>query len=301
MNEILDEVKTDYYMNVREFPGGGFEAVIKVVKPLKAEQMAAHMEGVSYADACREKGESSRSGFPIYPKREEEEISEFDRLRNHKRAVRRAAQGIRWLCKVMQADRLFTLTYRENQTDREQARADFKRFLRLVRSGWRGQVGVPNWQYVAVLEQQGRGAYHIHCAVKGWQRVSFLRRAWYKALGGTGDESGEKTPGNVDVTNPDKGRWGAVRREWKANKLAGYLTKYLSKTFDIDATEKRRYWHAADIKPPEKQRHWIGGFSMSEAIKSAWKMLELHVGVTTDCYMWVSRQNDVFWISGESS
>jgi hypothetical protein len=54
----------------------------------------------------------------------EEQTPEFEAQQNHNRAVRRAKQNIRWLCKTMQADRLFTLTYRENQTDREQVRAD---------------------------------------------------------------------------------------------------------------------------------------------------------------------------------
>ncbi|MCL2875461.1 MAG: hypothetical protein FWF12_04025 [Betaproteobacteria bacterium] len=291
MSEILIDQERNYYINLREFPSGEFEAVLKVVRPF--------FNDVDSIQACMD-GCATNSAW-MYPRIErEEEDAEEKAQRNHARAVRRARQNIRWLCKTMQADRLFTLTYRENQTDRDQVRADFQKFLRLVRSGWRGTDGVPDWQYVAVLEKQERGAYHIHCAVKGYQRVKFLRAAWYKALGGSGFESGSSTPGNVDVTNPDRKRWGHTGREWKSNKLASYLTKYLAKTFDSSTSEKKRYWHVRDLKSPVVQKHWLGGASMPEAIKSAWSMLDLSCGITVDCSMWISSQNDVCWIAGGS-
>lgn len=159
-------------------------------------------------------------------------------------------------------------------------------------------AGVPDWQYVAVLERQQRGAYHIHCAVKGWQRIKFLRACWYKALGGTGDETGENTPGAVNVTNPDKKKWGHTGKQWKVNKLSGYLTKYLSKTFDQSAEEKKRYWHNRDLKPPTKQRFWIGGAGIVSAIQEVVELLELHCGMGPDFNMWLSTSNDSFWISG---
>ena len=292
--EFSQAAERNYYLNLREFKNGEFEAVVKTVRPMQMEQLKRNFQncGAVSAAAAVEKARRLEN---------DPESGEIERKANHNRAVRRAKQNIRWLCKVMEADRLFTLTYRANQTDREQARADFSKFLRLVRSGWRGVVGVPNWQYVAVLERQDRGAYHIHCAVKGFQRIKFLRAAWFKALGGSGDEAGEQTPGNVDVTNPDKARWGHTGREWKVNKLAGYLTKYLAKTFDETTSEKKRYWHVKDLKAPAKQRHWIGGASMTDAIHGAWSMLQLHVGVTVDCTMWVSDSNDCFWIGGGGS
>jgi len=293
MDEILEQTEKNYYLNLREFSSGEFEAVLKVVRPFKQEMMEASMAGACTNSAWMYPSFKTVSG--IEPSREEVEAKA---QQNHSRAVRRAKQNIRWLCKVMDADRLFTLSYRANVMDREQVREDFKRFLRLVRHGWRGQDGIPEWQYVAVLEQQERGAFHIHCAVKGFQRIKFLRACWYKALGGIGQETGSETPGAVNVTSPDKKKWGHTGRYWKVNKLAGYLTKYLAKTFDLTALEKKRYWHTKDLKSPVKQRFWIGGLSMSEAIRSAWSMLRLHVGVDVDCSMWVSSSNDVFWIAG---
>jgi hypothetical protein len=201
----------------------------------------------------------------------------------------------------MKADRLFTLTYRRNEQDRETVKADFKRFLRLVKKGWKGQAGYPNWRYVAVLEQQDRGAFHIHCAVQGWQRISFLRAAWYKALGGQGNETGEGTPGAVNVTNPDKAKWGHTGRQWKSRKLAGYLTKYLAKTFDENATEKKRYWHAKDIAEPVVQRFIIGAVSIVEAIVESVEMLKFHVGLKGGFDHWLSTSQDSYWLAGECS
>jgi len=287
-NIIPEETDKSYYLNLREFASGEFEAVLKVVRPMQSEMMEASMNGSL----------TNTAWMHIKPAAKEEENPEAKAQQNYNRAVRRAKQNIRWLCKAMDADRLFTLTYREDQNDREQARADFTRFLRLVRSGWRGEVGVPNWQYVAVLEKQQRGAFHIHCAVKGFQRIKFLRKCWYKALACDPDVSGEHTPGSVNVTNPDKSRWGHTGRQWKVNKLAGYLTKYLTKTFDETATEKRRYWHCKDVIQPKKQRFWVTGNTMLEAIKSTVELLSFHVGLGNTFTHWLSIQNDSYWIAG---
>lgn len=287
------DLDRQYYLNVREFPSGRFEAVLKTVRPMQIEEAKQRFQSA---------GAVSLSAQVLKSRMAESDPEGVESLRcaNVARAVRRASQNIRWLCMMMESDRLFTLTYRENQLDRDQTRVDFQRFLRLVRSGWRGQVGIPDWRYVAVLEQQERGAFHIHCAVSGWQRVSFLRKAWYKALGGTGYETGDSTPGQVNVTNPDRSRWGHTGREWRVNRLARYLTKYLSKTFDSSTHEKRRYWKSIALKSPVRVRHWVAAFSMSDAIKSAWSTLELDVGLTADCYVWLSPQNDTFFISGGS-
>lgn len=293
MDEILDHVEPNYYLNLREFPSG-YEAILKTVKPMKMEALNGSLNSRHYKNA----DEVSLATRPFNSVQSDDDDSEFKQSQNYNRAIRRARQNIRWLCKTMDADRLFTLTYRENQTDREQTRADFKKFLRLVRSGWRGQVGISDWRYVAVLEKQDRGAYHIHCAVRGYQRIKFLRAAWYKALGGSGLESGADTPGAVNVTNPDKARWGHTGREWRTNKLSAYLTKYLSKTFEITDAEKRRYWHARDLHTPTVQRFWLGSHNIVQAIKSTVSLLGLHVGIRPDFSMWLSTQEDSFWISG---
>lgn len=287
MDWILDERERVYYLNLREFASGAFEAVIKTVRPMQMDQIKRQYEshGAISASASVERARKAET---------DPEAAEFDRQANHRRAVRRAKQNIRWLCKVLEADRLFTLTYRENIQDREQVKSDFKRFLRLVRARF------PKWAYVAVLEKQERGAFHIHCAVKGWQYVSFLRECWHKALGCPGTMSKEQSPGNVDVTRPDK-RFGNPGRQWKTEKLAGYICKYLHKTFDEDTSEKNRYWRAKDLHVPAKQRFWIGAQNIIDAIYETRDLLRLHVGLKPGYDMWLSDTEDSFWMAGRGS
>lgn len=284
MSEILIEQSKNYYLTVRQFSSGSFEAVMKLVKPMSSEYTEALVDGLPVSSPW-----DRPVGFTKELTQAEQDAKD---AASHARSVRRAKQSIRWLCKSMQADRLFTLTYRKNEEDREQVRADFQEFLRLVRKR------IPAWQYVAVLEKQDRGAYHIHCAVKGWQQISYLRKCWYVALGGAGDETGENTPGQVDVTSPQK-KWGGGGREWKSEKLAGYITKYIAKTFDQALSEKRRYWSSRGIQKPEPRRMWVGGSNIFDAIKSCLGTLYFDVGLEgVDFNWWLSTKNDVLWIAG---
>jgi hypothetical protein len=300
MNEILDQNAGDYYLNLREFKDGTVEAVVKVIRPLHGDVIRGSTDGLSYAAGCKALGiSSSTSTHNRYVTKKE--LSDGQKELNQSRSVRRAKQGIRWLCKQFKADRLFTLSYRRNEQNRDIVKKQFTRFVRLVRQGWKGQEGIKDWQFVAVLEKQERGAYHVHCAVHGWQKITFLRAAWYKALGGQGNETGEGTPGQVDVTNPDRAKWGHTGRQWKARKLSAYLTKYLQKTFDIETDEKKRYWHTQDIKKPENQRFILSALGIVSAIQESVNLLAFHVGLKSGFDMWLSSHEDCFWLSGESS
>lgn len=143
------------------------------------------------------------------------------------RAARRAKKRIRALCLALGCDHMLTLTYRENMVDRERAKADWKRFVRLVQSRY------PQWAYVVVIEAQERGALHFHAAVVGWQAVKFLRRCWHAVVG--------QDMGNIHVRGP-KRRWGVGGAEWHSGKLASYISKYLGKNVDSCESWAKRYW-----------------------------------------------------------
>lgn len=303
MEMILpEEISRDYYINLKTFVNGSIEALVKVVKPMKQEMMQA--------EACYSPGM-----LPLRHRSADltEEEQEAKLKENWLRSVRRAKQNVRWLCKQMEADRLFTLTYRENVQDREKVKADFTRFLRLVRNGGfryvnrKGQLvkwhGDKNWRYVAVLERQDRGALHIHCAVQGWQRIEMLRAAWYCALGAAHDAAGADTPGQVNVTSP-RADDGQKKRQWKTSRLASYISKYMEKTFEDALAEKKRYWRSKDLQAPVKTRVWLCATNMEEAIKESWAYCQK---VYAACcgqglgglFTWINDDNTAFWLAAD--
>lgn len=275
MDCILEQVSPSYYMNIREFANKTVEAVVTAIRPMQMDTAKKRYE------------EFWGFGLSAEPK----ELTDEERQANWNRSVRRARQNIRFLCKQLGADRLFTLTYRENVQDREQVKADFTRFIRMVR------LLIPGWQYVAVLERQDRGAYHIHCAVRGFQKIKILRSCWYRALGARPDATGADTPGQIDVTSP-RARWGATQRQWDTNKLASYISKYLHKTFDETASEKKRYWTAKGLKLPVKHRIWMGAQNVWDMVKEAYGILDTFHGLQPDFGMWLSSDLCNFWIGG---
>lgn len=211
-------------------------------------------------------------------------------LDNRSRAIRRARQQVRFHCRMLECDHLVTLTYRENMEDVERLQRDWKEFCRLVRKER------PLWQFVACREKQDRGAYHLHIAVRGRQDINLLRRCWYRALGGAGNEMGENTPGAVNVRGPSK-RFGTKTNEWKASKLAGYMTKYLHKAFEeLDSMSSKRYWHSRGIEKPETLRVWLSSSSFEDAVKDTHKLLRAE-GLRIRS-LWASEGYDCIWMTG---
>ena len=142
-------------------------------------------------------------------------------LSNRERSARRAKTQVRRLVKSKNLDTMLTLTYQENMTDRARMARDFDVFMKRIRRIF------PAFEYVCVFEEQQRGAWHAHIAVKRVlshylhkgalvKSYDLLRAVWRAVVG----------KGNVDVSR--------ARRHSQRNisKLASYLTKYLAKTFE---------------------------------------------------------------------
>ncbi|VVE74045.1 bacteriophage-related protein [Pandoraea anapnoica] len=160
-------------------------------------------------------------------KRGESEKKEDNRLV----AAKRAKREVRLRCKSMQADRMITLTYRENMQDKERLKRDYDKLRRRL-----GKLQY--YQYIAVPERQKRGAWHIHIAVRGRQNYRVLRSIWRSIVGADN--------GNVDVRNP-------FRQKGLRHKLAGYLGKYITKDFAEHKMNEKRYWTSKGITVPERQ------------------------------------------------
>ena len=156
--------------------------------------------------------------------------SSAQRTQNEDRAVRRAKSRLRQLILSANLTHLLTLTYRENVTDFKRAADDLNRFVRKMK------VNLPEWLYVAVAEQQERGAWHWHLAVRGRQNVDLLRRLWREIVG----------EGNIDVSAP-KGN-----RKDQRLYLVQYLGKYLVKAFATGDRKlnKHRFRSSRNIQVP---------------------------------------------------
>jgi hypothetical protein len=154
-----------------------------------------------------------------------EEMSEVD----IERSLRRAKANVRRKVMASGADHLLTLTYRENLTDEVQAWHDWSKFIRIIRK----ELG--EFKHIVVAEKQKRGAIHFHAAVVGYQDVRLIRKVWLSIVG----------EGNIDVQH----RGGKKGVQWKRNKLAGYLSKYISKAFDLESfTGRHRYRCSQNIE-----------------------------------------------------
>jgi hypothetical protein len=133
---------------------------------------------------------------------------------------------------MLRADRMLSLTFRENLTDLGLAWKALGKWFRMVRRL------MPDFAYVAVPERQDRGAWHFHLAIRGFRNVSVLRYLWHKVVGS----------GSVNI-----GRGGA----WKRGAIARYLCKYMSEDFDTGQAYRKRYSSAGTIAEPSRVRLYI--------------------------------------------
>lgn len=75
-----------------------------------------------------------------------------------------------------------TLTYAENMQDTERLYKDFKKFWMRLKYHFRDQY--KNLEYLAIMEPQGRGAWHIHVMVKDtkakwvWMDKETINKLW---------------------------------------------------------------------------------------------------------------------------
>lgn len=151
----------------------------------------------------------------------------------------RARATVRRKALSMMADRMLTLTFRENVEDIEIAWERFKYFSKLMRFRYRDK-----WQYIAVPEYQKRGAVHFHLAITGYYHIQTIRRLWARAVGQFG--------GNVDITSPKK----FGKKSWNPKRISQYISKYIAKNDSVDFN-KRRFSSGGDIQLPEPQKGWL--------------------------------------------
>jgi hypothetical protein len=202
--------------------------------------------------------------------------------RSRRVAVARAKKELRWAILSIQADRLLTLTWRENITDRKKALAQFNRFRRMVLARF------PGWVYVAVIEHQKRGAIHLHLAVRGYQNVKYMRACWWSIVG--------KGDGNVDVAKRKRFWRGRELDTWAAPKIAAYMAKYMGEDFDVTPKGAKRFFGSKDRAKPEVVRWWLQVKTDAEAYEMVYRATV--GGKVIGVRQWASADGSFYLVSG---
>jgi len=278
---------------LRQFPHGEYEVVYKSGSnmPSEVERVNAWLE-----DA----GSQNRVTWSSFPRParvpqpgETPDIPET----NKERSVRRARQKIRWLAKCIGADRLLTLTFRENVVDLGEAYKALTPFLAMCRREWPG-----SFKFVLVPERQKRGAWHFHLAMRGWWNVNKLRGFWWRACGALVSWSDDgrpvledrtETPGNVQMNAP-RSR-GKSRRNWSVDRLSGYLAKYVGKAVAEQDLDGRASYRATRGLHPVIQRYIIRALTYSDVLKQFFTIAS-PPGVSA--YVFESPDRCLLWASG---
>ncbi len=193
-------------------------------------------------------------------------------LENRERAARLTRRECCARIKSIKADRMLTLTYRENMRDRSRLARDWKEFVRRLRR-WN-----PGFQYVATHERQKRGAWHMHVAICGRMNYRLVRSIWRSVVG--------VDNGNVDVRNPFKER--ALR-----HKLAGYMSKYIAKNAHEGAKGERRMWCSEGIAIPRRETWGYACADWAEAMEIVTPLID----ASRPLVMWHSRRYDLLFFA----
>lgn len=218
---------------------------------------------------------------------------EGDRESSIDAACRRAKQKVRLKCKAMGVNSLWTLTYRANVTDRELVLRHLEQFVRRTRAV------LGEFVYLAVLEPQERGAWHVHMAthqlpsrivsggakVKSWD---VMRAIWRRITGELG--------GNFDESKARK-RWGTKDERISAGKVARYIAGYVAKDMRESELNRRRYSSSKGIELPEVYRAtWRTEVHLAELIELAYAAVGSRIAGS-----WFDAERQVFFIESDDS
>lgn len=190
-------------------------------------------------------------------------------------AAQRAKRKVRHKCKLLKARYMLTLTTKEIITDLDRMQRYFQEFVRRVRL-------VGSFEYVATHELQKRGALHLHIAVANRQDYKLLWSIWFRVVG--------KDQGRVHVKSGNK--------KASVNKIAAYISKYITKSFEEGEFNKRRYWASKGIGEPVKTVHLLRkNWEFVEVLKYIVMLCEEKtIQFQLNC-CWCNGKKGLFWMA----
>jgi len=182
---------------------------------------------------------------------------------------------------VVELGWLHAKMHHAHKDEEEKALKDWDRFRRRV-----GKC--VDFHYVAVIEEQQRGALHFHVAVRGRQCYQLLRSIWSSIVGV--DEQG-RSMSNIDVRNPSKFGFGKNG----IHKLASYIAKYCGKQMECRDFDQKRYFASRGIPKPNVQSWTLASTNSLGAVQTAFVIAG--TGLLDGAQFWYNKALDVMWIA----
>jgi hypothetical protein len=270
---IADAVRTvrtplapQFYASMVRFASGGWEISARCVdKPSKPPMMRCDLGG----------------GYRLPP-----EGGQTDQ--SLRRSMHRRRRGVRHQVKNFGATHLFTLTTRAVLPRAELVKA-WARVCRYI-----DRLHPNGWHYVCVPEPHPSNPdhWHLHVAIAMFMPANLVRRFWHLALGAPGLMHGKDAPGNVDLQQiKNVGGGGVLRRSVK---IARYISKYVTKSDDVTAFNKKRYFCSRSSRP-QVEKFWLAaghqGAAFSEIVgKFFWSTDSINEDV------FLSKDGNVVWV-----
>lgn len=217
-----------------------------------------------------EVGETRNLAMPEPDEERDAADEEERRQRNLKRNAMRAKTQCRRFIKAHGFQQMLTLTYRENQTDEKLFKEHFAKWLRRMKAALGGK-----FDYCAGFEPQDRGAWHAHVAchklpphvaykgvkIESWKLGT---KVWRSVVG---EDNGMCFVGG-------KPKWGKKRRAMSVGKTAAYVSKYITKHYELMPEGTNRYSRSNGdvVGKPEKVR--LVDVSLADAIAEAFMLFD---------------------------
>lgn len=202
------------------------------------------------------------------------------REKNLERAAKRAQTMCRRFIKAAGFNELLTITYRDNQTDIELFKKHFAEWVRRMKRALGGRFA-----YCAGFEPQDRKAWHAHVAchklpkhvqhrgvkIPSWRLGT---EVWRSVVGPAADGN---TNGLVFVGGKaGKGKTRGRTAYQSLAKLASYVSKYITKHYELCPDEANRYSHSQGLGKGERFTHTVTD------VFRVWDMLDIAICVADE-------------------
>lgn len=208
-----------------------------------------------------------------------------------KRNAKRAQTMCRKVIKSEGFDELLTLTYRENQLDRELCKKHFKEWVRRMKRALGG------FRYCASFERQERGSMHVHIATKrlpefgkhGGQKIKSWRLGttiWRSIVGANN--------GLCFVGGKNK-RGNAKTKRMSLAKMASYVSKYIMKDYEDSPEDSNRYSRSNGTFIPKPTVYRFDNATLAEIVCACFECADGDVIVSHS----VNARNSSYWLCTE--